>query len=100
MNINMNGNEGYELRRTGWKELGIAIVESAVKDYISALTSAIVCGNPTTNAGLGELNFFRSQYYEFLCDIPSEQLIKMCKEKATEDANKIIKKRNKKMAVA
>lgn len=99
MNTNTEKN-GCELRGAGWKELGVAIVESAVKDYITALTSAIVCGEPTTNVGLGELNFFHSQYYEFLCDIPSEQLIKMCKEKATEDAERIIKNRKKKMAVA
>lgn len=61
-----------------YKELAIAIVESAVYEYINTDNQATV---------YAIRKFFQSDYYKVLCDIDPHYMIKICERKRRERIN-------------
>ena len=85
-----------------WMELRSAIVLQAAKDYIEILRSLWKKGLTiqdrfTLIKEKTELErFFYSRWYDCLCDVPPDQLISGCIERAKELETEAIEKKNQK----
>lgn len=68
------------MTNVGINNLRYAIVEKAANDYVLLRSGCLL---PTARCNEKELlYFFHSQWYEFLCDIPAEAIIKGLNKRA------------------
>ena len=84
-----------------WQELTAAIVRKAADDYIDAIRKPWKSGLPVEEKRLllkekiKLEQFFYSDWYEFLCDVPADQLIRGCIIRAKEMEKEAIERKNK-----
>lgn len=86
-----------------YKSLAFAIVQRACEDYINAGARVenhdmkiVANGNRVDNERytISECrNFFKSDWYQDICDIDSNRIIRICEEKAKEKAKRTRPKR-------
>lgn len=100
MHGSMAGCEGGSAFSEPWQELCAAVVQRAADDYIEVLRKLWKSGQPMEKKRLllkekVELeSFFHSEWYDFLCSIPSEKLIRGCVDKAKRLEQEAIARRN------
>ena len=84
-----------------WLELRAAIVRKAVDDYIEILRKMWKPGvsvkdkRSLLKERLELERFFHSRWYDCLCDIPSDNLIRNCVTRAKEIEKEAIERKNK-----
>ena len=84
-----------------YKDLAVAIVLQAVKDYIAAIRktwSPKVSVKKKRELVMEQIEieaFFRSPWYDTLCDINPDKLIRNCRLRAEEQEKAALQKQNK-----
>ena len=84
-----------------WQELPAAIVRRAADDYIEVTRKLWKSGQSLEDKRLLlkdriELEqFFYSEWYEFLCDVPAKRLLHSCISRAKELEKESIERKNK-----
>ncbi len=102
MHGRMAGRENSPAFSEPWQELRAAIVRKAADDYIDVMRKLWKLGLTLEEKRLLlkekiELErFFHSQWYDFLCDVPPEKLIRCCITRAKELEKEDIERKNKK----
>lgn len=97
----MAGREKSSAFSEPWQELCIAIVRKAADDYIDVLRKlwksgvSVQAKRKLLKDKIELESFFHSEWYEFLCDIPPERLMRGCISKAKELEKEAIERRNK-----
>ena len=90
MHGHMAGREKSPAFSEPWQELCIAIVRKAADDYIDVLRKlwksgvSVQAKRKLLKDKIELESFFHSEWYEFLCDIPPEKLMRGCISKAKE----------------
>lgn len=84
MHGHMAGRENSPAFSEPWQELCIAIVHKAADDYIDVLRKlwksgvSVQAKRKLLKDKIELESFFHSEWYEFLCDIPPERLMRGC----------------------
>ncbi len=87
-----------------WQELCAEIVHKAADDYMDIFRKLWKSGVSVQDKRLlmkekiDLESFFHSEWYEFLCDIPPERMIRGCIAKAKELEKETIERKNKQEA--
>ena len=102
MHGHMAGQEKCSAIYEPWQELCIAIVQRAADDYIAVMRKLWKPGLQVEKKRIflkqkvDLEGFFHSEWYEFLCDIPPERLIRGCQNRARELEKEAIAQKNSK----
>ena len=97
----MAGREKSPAFSEPWQELCFAIVRKAADDYIDVLRKlwksgvSVQAKRKLLKDKIELESFFHSEWYEFLCDIPPEKLMRGCIGKAKELEKEAIERKNK-----